>query len=56
MLLHGPALDDFIRAYENAFNARLTPEEANALYVRLLHLYRSIKPIPKGGGEGAQAR
>lgn len=49
MPLQGEELDDFIRSYENCFGERLTAEEANELFVRLLHLYQSIKPIAAEG-------
>ena len=45
MQLHGDELTDFIQAYENAFNERITPAQANELYLRLLHLYASIKRV-----------
>lgn len=45
MPLAGDELEDFIRTYENAFNERITPEEANEMFSRLLHLYRRIKRL-----------
>lgn len=45
MQLHGDELTDFIQAYENAFNERITPAQAKELYLRLLHLYASIKRV-----------
>ena len=45
MQLHGDELTDFIQAYENAFNERITPAPANELYLRLLHLSASIKRV-----------
>lgn len=49
MLLQGDELQDFLNAYESAFNERLSAEAANALYMRLLHFYRSIKPMAEKG-------
>lgn len=45
MHLQEPHLTDFIQSYEHAFNERITPAQANELYLRLLHLYASIKRV-----------
>lgn len=45
MPLYGDELTDFIQAYENAFNERITAAQANELYLRLLQLYASIKRV-----------
>lgn len=38
-------LEDFIRSYENAFNERLAPDQANELFDRLLDQYAGIKRV-----------
>lgn len=48
MALTGDDLKDFIEAYENAFGERLTVEQANELFFRLLHLYRLIRRTNAG--------
>lgn len=45
MPLSPDQLDDFIRSYESAFNERLTPDQANELFDRLLDLYARIKRV-----------
>jgi hypothetical protein len=52
MPIHRDHLDDFINAYENAFNEQLTPDQAHELFDRLLDLYSRIKRVSdrmKGG-------
>lgn len=51
MPLSGDELEDFIKTYENAFNERITAEEANEMFSRLLHLYRRIKRMPAASDE-----
>jgi hypothetical protein len=48
MPLSDDQLDDFITSYENAFNERLTPDQANELFDRLLDLYARIKRVAEG--------
>jgi hypothetical protein len=45
MPLSADQLEDFITSYENAFNERLTPDQANELFDRLLDLYARIKRV-----------
>ena len=45
MPLSPDQLDDFITSYENAFNERLTPDQANELFDRLLDLYARIRRV-----------
>ncbi len=54
MPLQGDALEDFIRTYEIAFNEHLTAAEANEMYARLLHLYRSIRKVPESYADEAE--
>ena len=46
MHLQEPHLTDFIKAYEHAFNERITPAQAHELYARLLNLYAAIRRVP----------
>lgn len=45
MPLSPDQLNDFITSYENAFNERLTPDQAHELFDRLLDLYARIKRV-----------
>lgn len=45
MPLSPDQLDDFIASYKNAFNERLTPDQANEIFDRLLDLYARIKRV-----------
>ena len=42
MTLAGDELEDFKRTYENAFQVRLSDEEARELAERLKELYRTV--------------
>jgi hypothetical protein len=45
MQLDGEQLEDFIKSYENAFDERITAEQANEIHARLLDLYARIKKV-----------
>lgn len=45
MLLPPEKLDEFMRAYEEAFDEKITSEAATEMFLRLLSLYRRIAAV-----------
>jgi hypothetical protein len=54
MTLAGDELEDFKRTYENAFQVRLSDEEAHELAERLKDLYRTV--LRRSAPDGAEPR